>query len=138
MENENFLEKFAAKFSQSASVKNVFGEPIQAGDKIIIPVAQVMFGLGGGGGRSGKQKRALTSSLLPETLLNDKNEADNEGAGGGGGVYAKAKGVYEITPTSTRFIPAQNMTQLIVTVAVGFLMSRLFSSWLNKAGKKEK
>jgi uncharacterized spore protein YtfJ len=42
MSNENFLEKLATQFSQSASVKNVYGEPVQAGDKTIIPVAQII------------------------------------------------------------------------------------------------
>lgn len=38
MENENFIENIATRLGQVASVKNVYGEPIVAGDKTIIPV----------------------------------------------------------------------------------------------------
>lgn len=39
MENENFIEKLASQFGQNASVKNVYGDPVQVGNKTIIPVA---------------------------------------------------------------------------------------------------
>ena len=51
MENGNFLEKMASQFGQNASVKNVYGEPVRAGEKIIIPVARIAYGLGGGYGQ---------------------------------------------------------------------------------------
>jgi uncharacterized spore protein YtfJ len=122
MNKENFLERFASDFSQSASVKNVFGEPIQAGEKIIIPVAEISYGFGGGFGQMGNKNKREEDLL--ETSLSTKNE--NEGGGGGGGLHAKAKGIYEITPTSTRFIPSQNYRQVFMNVAVGFLICRLF------------
>lgn len=125
MENENFLAKFADKIGQNTSVKNVFGEPIQVGEKTIIPVAQIALGVGGGYGQMGKKNKKAPYSDSSETSSKDMQE-DNEGAGGGVGMYAKAKGIYEITPTSTRFIPLQNMTQLLTSVAIGFLVSRWF------------
>src|SRR5689334_5663472 len=97
MANENFLEKLAAQLAQSASVKNVYGEPIRAGDKTIVPVAQIAYGFGGGYGH-GKNK------MKPKTEPAETNQNGGEGAGGGGGIMAKPKGVYEITPTCTRFI----------------------------------
>lgn len=45
MENANFIENIATRLGQSATVKNVYGEPVVAGDKTIIPVAQVALGL---------------------------------------------------------------------------------------------
>jgi hypothetical protein len=38
MENMNFLENLATRLGQNASVKNVYGEPVIAHDKTIIPV----------------------------------------------------------------------------------------------------
>lgn len=49
------------------------------------------------------------------------------GGGGGGGMRIKAKGVFEITPKCTRFIPADNFKQVIMCVAFGFLLSKLFA-----------
>lgn len=122
MENENFIEKLAAGFGQSASVKNVFGEPIQAGDKTIIPVAKITYGLGGGFGHSKKNKKQLEAVVSPE-------EAPiGEGAGGGGGLLATPKGVYEITPKCTRFIPANSTRQVMMGIVVGMLLKSLFFS----------
>jgi uncharacterized spore protein YtfJ len=58
MANENFIEKLASGLGQTASVKNVFGEPIQVGDKKIIPVARITYGFGGGYGERIKTKEA--------------------------------------------------------------------------------
>lgn len=121
MANENFIEKLAAGFSQSASVKNVYGEPIQAGDKTILPVACISYGLGGGYGQGKRPHQPSGEGSSPE-------RKEGEGAGGGGGMYARAKGVYEITPASTRFIPASSAREILIGVAIGFLAKSLFFS----------
>jgi uncharacterized spore protein YtfJ len=118
MDNENFMERLAAQFAQSASVKNVYGEPVQAGDKTIIPVAQIAYGYGGGYGRGKDKMKQKESSRV------DGNSV-GEGAGGGG-LVAKAKGVYEVTPTSTRFIPASGTKILLTGLLIGFLMRGFF------------
>ncbi|HVS97491.1 MAG TPA: spore germination protein GerW family protein [Puia sp.] len=120
MSSENLVEKLAAQLGQTATVKNVYGEPVRVGDKTIIPVAQVAYGCGGGYGQCRKPKQ-----LLNETpVAPDANPA--EGAGGGGGMFAKPKGIYEITPTSTRFIPASGAKILATGVLIGFVAYRLF------------
>ena len=123
MENENFLEKLASQFGQNASVKNVFGEPVQAGDKIIIPVARIAYGLGGGYGQGYKKNKRLQTD---EDLKQSDGPA-GEG-GGGGGMYAKPQGVYEVTSASTTFIPIISTKQLLIGVAVGFLVRGWFYS----------
>jgi uncharacterized spore protein YtfJ len=110
MENENFVENIATPLSHSASVKSVFGEPITAQGKTIIPVAQVAYGFGGGFGH--KQK----------TPLDKEAQQGDKGAGGGGGILAKAKGVYEVTPEATRFIPARNLGELLIVALIGFFI----------------
>ena len=64
MENINFLETLATRLGQTATVKNVYGEPIIAGDKTIIPVALVMYGFGGGYGYGQKPKKILKQENL--------------------------------------------------------------------------
>jgi len=123
MEAPNFLEKLASQFGTNASVKNVFGEPIQTGDKTIIPVAQIAYGLGGGYGEGSKKGKPV-----PTNETDSQNTDKGEGAGGGGGMYAKPKGVYEVTPAGTRFIPAMDTKQIIMGVAIGFILSKLLRS----------
>ena len=118
MEKENFLEKLASQFGQNASVKNVYGEPVQAGDKVIIPVARIAYGLGGGFGQGYKKNKRLQTDA--ESKQGDG--ATGEGAGGGGGMYAKPQGVYEVTSAATRFIPAISTRQLLIGAAFGFLL----------------
>jgi uncharacterized spore protein YtfJ len=121
MENNNLLETLAVRFGQNASVKNVFGDPITAQGKTIIPVAQIAYGLGGGYGHNGKRKKA---SVSPEEVQDNKEE----GAGAGGGMYATPKGVYEISGKSTRFIPANATKQLLMIAVLAFIAGRWMGS----------
>src|SRR4051812_13132185 len=123
MENANFIEKLSTQFAQNASVKNVYGEPIVAGDKTIIPVAQIAYGLGGGYGHGKNKLRQLH-----ESSEENKEGVAGEGAGGGGGMFARPKGVYEVTPERTRFIPASGNKILITGLVIGFIMRSLFFS----------
>ncbi len=127
MKDENFLETLATSLNQSASAKNVFGEPVRTGDKVIIPVAQVMLGMGGGYGQGIQQHKKLLPPDASKTVLSAKSETPGEGAGGGGGMYVIPKGVYEITPKATRFIPAHDLRQLLIVLTAGFLLGRLFA-----------
>lgn len=128
MENENFLQKLASQFGQSASVKNVYGEPIQVDEKIIIPVARIAYGLGGGYGHGYKKNKRPQA----HTEINHPDGGTGEGAGGVGGMYAKPHGIYEVTPTSTRFIPTISTKQLLMGAAVGFLVR----GWLYSRHRK--
>ena len=123
MPDQNFIEKLASGFHESASVKNIFGEPVKTGDKTIIPVARIAYGLGGGFGQGKKNKKHGNNNAVTQ---DDQPIGEGEGAGGGGGMYARAKGVYEITPTSTRFIPVDNTRQIIAGICIGFLLHALF------------
>lgn len=57
MNNEMFIENLGAGLLKNASIKNVFGEPIKAGEKTIIPVASIAYGFGGGYGNGNKLKK---------------------------------------------------------------------------------
>lgn len=123
MENQNFLEDLGAGFSKTASVKNVYGEPIRVGEKTIIPVASIAYGFGGGQGRGFKTKKPEVNDIaVREASL------DGEGSGGGGGMYSKPTGVFEITPGGTKFIPANPVKQVLMGMAIGFLVKTFFFS----------
>jgi uncharacterized spore protein YtfJ len=69
-----------------ASVNAVYGEPVQVGDRTIIPVADIKYGFGLGYGEG--------------PTRSDEGEADStsgQGGGAGGGVAARPVAVLEIT-----------------------------------------
>jgi uncharacterized spore protein YtfJ len=105
------LEKLAESLGSKASVKSVFGEPIQSGGKTVIPVAKVFYGFGGGFGEG------------PER----NNRPKGEGGGGGGGVRAVPAGALEITPESTRFIPFSDTRWLLAAFSVGAFTGALLA-----------
>ncbi|GAA4745815.1 GerW family sporulation protein [Flavisolibacter ginsenosidimutans] len=119
MATENFVQQLASILSQGATVKNVFGEPIQAGDKTIVPVARIAYGFGGGFGQGKRPKK--------ETSLTEQT-AEGEGGGGGGGLKAQAKGVYEISPAGVRFISASPGKLVFIGAVIGFALKALLSS----------
>jgi len=91
-----------------ASVKAIYGEPISAHEKTIIPVAKIMYGYGAGAG----------TGAVGDT------KARGEGGGGGGGVRAVPVGVIEVSSQQTRFIPITDRKKLIgaLLAGVGFGM----------------
>ena len=105
---KDILESVQQRVSADASVSRVYGEPVTAGDRTIIPVASVGYGFGGGGG-SGKD--------------------EEEGSGGGGGIGASPAGALEITSDGTRFIEfgaaRKTTAALLIGVGIGLIIGRL-------------
>jgi len=87
----------------TANVKAVYGEPIAAQGKTVIPVAKIIYGYGAGAG---------TGSV-------GNSGASGEGGGGGGGARAVPVGVIEISNQQTRFIPISDRRKLAGAVVVG-------------------
>ena len=79
-----------------ASVKTIYGEPISAHGKTIVPVAKIIYGYGAGAGTGG---------------VGDTS-ARGEGGGGGGGVRVVPLGVVEVSEQSTRFVPISDRRKL--------------------------
>ena len=87
----------------TANVKAVYGEPIAAQGKTIIPVAKLIYGYGGGAGTGGV----------------GESKARGEGGGGGGGARAIPVGVVEVSEQQTRFIPITDRKKLASAVVMG-------------------
>jgi uncharacterized spore protein YtfJ len=117
---QQLLQSIADKVRSSASVKSVYGDPVEMEGKTIIPVARVVYGFGGGGG----SKPAHNAEEQPQ-----------EGGGGGGGVAATPVGVIEITPEGTRFVPIAMGRKMVAAVAMGALVGMLISRRL--CGKRQ-
>lgn len=79
---------------EHAGAAACFGEPVRAGDRTAIPVAEISYGLGfgWGGGR-------------------DANGTGG-GGGGGGGARSRAIAVIDVSPDAVRVVPIEDHTQI--------------------------
>ncbi|MGH9643870.1 MAG: spore germination protein GerW family protein [Terriglobales bacterium] len=103
MESQAILQSLKEGILSQASVKAIYGEPVSAQRKTVIPVAKIMYGYGAGAGTGG---------------VGDSS-ARGEGGGGGGGVRAIPVGVIEISESQTRFVPITSQKKLIAAVMAG-------------------
>jgi uncharacterized spore protein YtfJ len=110
MSSLNLLQSLQENLSQKAGVKNVFGDPIPVGDKIVIPAVRFAYGFGAGAGAGG---------------VGESNKG--EGGGGGGGVLAKPVGVFVIGPQGSRFVSTHEARRTIGVLAVGVALGLLFA-----------
>ena len=93
------IRELVSQVQTSARVTTAIGDPIQVGDRIVIPVVEVMYG-GGGGGGGGKTGQVDEGS----------------GGGGGGGVRVRPLGCWIIGPTEERWVPSIDYNRLIMVV----------------------
>lgn len=121
---EDMLEKLGA-IRESANVERVFGKPIEAAGKTIIPVAELRmmggFGFGHGGGK--------------DTAALDRKDSAAEG-GGGGRIEALPVAVIEVTGEATNVIRIDNTRtqalKLWACIAGGILMGMAVSRCCRK------
>jgi len=106
------LQSLKESILSQASVKAIYGEPIAAQGKTVIPVAKIMYGYGAGAGTGG----------MGDT------RARGEGGGGGGGARATPVGVIEISDQQTRFVPITDRKRLAGAVLAGIGLG-MFLGW---------
>src|SRR5271157_4022992 len=103
MSAQELLQSLKENILSQASVKAIYGEPISAHGKTVVPVAKIMYGYGAGAGTGG---------------VGDTS-ARGEGGGGGGGVRAVPVGVIEISEQHTRFVPISDRRMLTGAALLG-------------------
>jgi uncharacterized spore protein YtfJ len=88
------VQQLLSKVTDNLTVARVFGEPIAHGDILVVPVARIRGGAGGGSGPG----------------------ATREGTGGGGGAgfNATPAGVFVIKSGSVTWQPALDITRIVV------------------------
>jgi uncharacterized spore protein YtfJ len=106
------LQSLRESILSGAGVKAIYGEPITAQGKTVIPVAKLMYGYGAGAGTGGV----------------GNSSAQGEGGGGGAGVRAIPVGVIVISDKETRFLPITSRKKLVGAIAIGTLVG-IFLSW---------
>lgn len=112
-----FIGQLVEKFGTKATVKTVYGDPIEHGEMMIIPVATVLYGAGGGEG--------------------DKNGYG--GAGGGGGIKVTPIGYIELKNGESKFRPIRNLATTIAFILAGgiagVLLMRGFGNLFSRSGR---
>ena len=113
---QDYFHSIAERLQTSASVKTIYGEPIVAEGKTVIPVGRVAY--------------AFCTCSRPEKKNDAKQQMEVGIAGGcgGGAVAASPLGVVEITKDDTRFIPIDEKTRLAGALLVGFFLGLLMVS----------
>jgi uncharacterized spore protein YtfJ len=113
---QNTMEEFLA----TSDVRVVYGEPIQHGDTMIIPTAEVLcglaFGIGSGGGTNAEE--------------NPEHPSIGSGSGGGGGgrVLSRPVAVVVASPEGVRVEPVVDITKIALAglTALGFMVGMMF------------
>ena len=114
MDVRNALEGIAARL-QTTGARTVYGEPVTAEGRTIVPVARVSYGFGCGGGSS------TNGSSSPGS--------GGEGAGGGGGVRAVPAGFIEITHDRARFIRFNDGRSVTSAAVLGLGVGVAVARW---------
>jgi uncharacterized spore protein YtfJ len=103
-----------------ASARTVYGEPVTAAGRTIVPVARVAYGFGGGGG----------------VRARGDGQSGDEGGGGGGGIVATPVGALEISPDGTRFIAFGDKKRLAVALLAGLGLGLLLAGRLSRRPRR--
>lgn len=117
---DGFLARLAEKVGAHANVKAVFGEPIERDGLVVVPVAKVRWGFGGGAGSGPSQAPADGTTV--ETGATGATTSGS-GQGGGGGVTADPIGWLEIGANGAEFKPI-----VPAMPSPGFLLAAAFSA----------
>lgn len=106
MNAQELSQAIAGGVNEGTRTRMIYGEPITAQGRTVVPVARVAFGFGAG--------------VEPEE--------HGEEAGGGGGGWAFPVGVIEISERGTRFVPVRSGRKaalfLLLGVGLGMWLGR--------------
>ena len=119
---QQIIQSIVDRLQSTATVKTVYGEPIETKDKVIVPVAKVAYGFGAGLGRGKKLG----------------TEDEQSGSGAGGGVTVRPAGVLEITQEETRFIPIGGRGKLLGALLLGLCIGMFMAGACCRRGRRSK
>jgi uncharacterized spore protein YtfJ len=117
---QQIIQSIVDRLQSTATVKTVYGEPIETKGKVIIPVAKVAYGFGAGLGRGKKLG----------------TEDEQSGSGAGGGVMVRPAGVLEITQEETRFIPIGGRGKLLGALLLGLCIGMFMAGACCRRGRR--
>ncbi len=115
---QSMFKTLSERLQIAATVKTVYGDPVVAEGKTIIPVATVRFGFGAGSGERDADADADGDGVSGFS-------GAGKGGGGGGGVEVRPIGFIEITPGETRFVSIEGRKTAARLAFLGLLLGFL-------------
>lgn len=122
------VEKILEKASDQLSVRRAFGPAYEKNGLLIIPVALVTGGGGGGMARPGRANPAARTDNPPKEA--GPADASSMDAGGGFGGLVVPVGVYVVKDDQVRWVSAVDVT-IVVLASLG-LVRTLARSWTRR------
>ena len=119
------IQRTMDQFLDAAKVEAVYGQPLQQGDMVIIPSAEVVsvmgFGLGSG----------------VNTDQDQVGKDEGVGGGGGGRVFSRPVAVIIASPEGVRIEPVVDLTKVILAALTTFgfmagLIARMYKPTKSK------
>lgn len=116
------LEKIGA-VSEAVNVDAVFGKPEVAGDRVLIPVAEISYGFGMGAGVAPRGDAEASE----EEAEGSESDEPAVGGGGGAGGHARPIAYIEIGPDGTRVESIMDEQKIALA---GILLSAWAIGWV--------
>ncbi|WP_439025731.1 GerW family sporulation protein [Haloarchaeobius sp. DT45] len=104
MQFSETLQATVENLRDSAHVRTVYGDPVEHGDRTVVPVARVAYGYGGGFGEG------------------DGSDGTGSGGGFGGGVVTTPVGALDISAGETRFVKFDERRNVARGVLAGLVV----------------
>ncbi len=116
----NLMQDTLDEFLAAADVSVVYGEPVQHGDTLIIPTAEVLCGMGFGLGSG--------SGTNTEDNAEQPSRGTGFGGGGGGRILSRPVAVVVASPEGVRVEPVIDLTKIALAglTAIGFMAGMMF------------
>ena len=108
-----------ADLREKADVNAIFGDPVTAEGRTVIPVAKVAYGFGMGIGGEMVAEEAAAEEPADEAAAEAAEEAGGQAGAGGGAVLAHPLAVIEVTSEGTLVKPVVDEQRL--ALAAGLL-----------------
>jgi len=128
---QQVLERVGQGLTDHTKARAAFGEPYTVGERIMIPVAQVRYIFGGGGG-AGMGTPQGTAGAHPST-----SNASGFGGGTLGGLSVRPIAVIEFTADGIRMQPIPDV-QAIITRAFAFASFALLAGLIFGARRRRR
>ncbi|MCT9096008.1 GerW family sporulation protein [Haloarchaeobius sp. HME9146] len=109
MQFSETLQATVENLRDSAHVRTVYGDPVEHGDRTVVPVARVAYGYGGGFGSG------------------DGTEGSGSGGGYGGGVVSTPVGALDISDGETRFVRFDERRNVARGVLAGLVVGAVLA-----------
>jgi len=119
------------KFLDTASVDAVYGIPVQHGETLVIPTAEILsgmaFGIGYGSG-TGEPPKKEGEEDQPATVVG----GSGGGGGGGGRIFSRPVAVIIASPEGVRVEPIVDVTKVALAALTAFgFMAGMIARMMN-------